>query len=79
LLNAVDGVTHYVEEPPLDAFAGGHLNGSTGVNYSHAALQSVGTVHGDGPDPVFAQVLLTFEHQLGAVGSYNFKGVKYLG
>jgi hypothetical protein len=53
--------------------------GAPGVYYSHAALQSVGTVHGNGPDPVFAQVLLTLEHQLGAVGSYNFKGIKYLG
>jgi hypothetical protein len=55
------------------------LDGRPRIYYSHAALQSVGTVHGNGPDPVFAQVLLTFEHQLGTVGSHDFKGVEYLG
>ena len=77
-LDAVDGLTHHVEQAALDAFAGGHRDACAGGLDGHAAAQPFGRLHGDGANGVFTDVLLGFENQV-AFGAFDNKGVENLG
>ena len=59
----VHRVAGHIEYPAHDAVADWHRNGRAGVDDLVAAFETVGAGHGDGPDPVVAEVLLHFERQ----------------
>ena len=61
----VDGVAGHVEHAAHDSLADRHGDGLAGVGEFHAALEAFGGAHGDGANPVVAEVLLHFERQLG--------------
>ena len=77
-LNAVDGLTHHVEQAALDAFAGGHRDACAGGLDCHAAAQTFRRLHGDGANGVFTDVLLGFENQV-AFSALDHEGVEDLG
>ena len=54
-----------VENAAHHARADGHGNGRAGVEDFEAALEAFGAGHGDGTDPMVAQMLLHFEGELG--------------
>ena len=60
----VHRVAGHVEDPAHDAFADGHGDRRAGVDDLQAAFETFGAGHGDGSDPVVAQVLLHLERQL---------------
>ena len=71
----IHGVAGNVEHAAHDAFADGHGDRRAGVRDLVAALQTFGAGHGDGADPVVAEVLLHFERQLdGLVLNFVFDG-----
>ncbi len=61
----VYGIAGDVEETPQDPLAHRDRDRAAGVVDRHAALQAFGGRHGDGAHPVFAEMLLHFEGQLG--------------
>ena len=77
-LDAVDGLTHHIEQASLDAFAGGHRDACAGGLDGHAAAQTFRRLHGNGANGVFTDVLLGFENQV-AFGALDNKGVENLG
>src|SRR5690349_1502084 len=60
----VDGLAGHVEHTAHDGFADGHRNGSARIGNFHAALETFGAAHGDGANPVVAEMLLRLERQL---------------
>src|SRR5262249_7119111 len=52
------------EDPPHHRVPNGHGNRRAGVDGFVAAFETVGAVHGDGPDPVITEMLLHFEGDL---------------
>ena len=77
-LNAVDGLTHHIEQAALDAFAGGHRDACSGGLDCHAAAQTFRRLHGDGANGVLTDVLLGFENQV-AFSALDHEGVENLG
>ena len=65
----VHGLAGHVEHAAHDGFADGHRDRRAGVGDFHAALEAFGAAHGDGANPVVAEVLLRFERQLGLAGA----------
>jgi hypothetical protein len=61
----VHGIPGDVEHAAHDAVADRHGDGPAGVGHFIAALEAVGGGHGDGADPVVAEVLLDFEDESG--------------
>src|SRR5205823_1787035 len=53
-----------VEYPAHDALTYWHRNGSAGISHFETALESFGAGHGDGTNPIVAEMLLDFEGQL---------------
>src|SRR5688500_477913 len=63
----VHGFADHVEDSAHHRVAHGHGNGSARVEHLITALQSFGRTHGDGPNPVLAEMLLDFKGLLGAL------------
>ncbi len=61
----VHGIAGDIEDAAQHAFAHGHGNRRAGVGDGHAALEAFGRGHRDGAHPVFAEVLLDLEGELG--------------
>ena len=79
LRNAVDGLANYVKQAAFHALAGGHRHGRAQVAYLGSAGQAFGRVHGNGPHPVLAQMLLAFQHHYLAVVFRDFERVEDVG
>ncbi len=67
LLAVVDGLAQHVDEAAERPLADGHRHGCAGVHDLHAAGEPVRGVHGDGPHPVVAEMLLHLGHELACV------------
>ena len=61
--HTVDDVPRHVHYPSPYLGADRHGDRGGSVGHFHTALESVRTVHGDGPDGVFSYVLLDFEDE----------------
>src|SRR5580704_10565432 len=61
----INGIAGDIEDPSHDARADRHGNGRASIRNLEAALQPLGARHGDGADPMVAEVLLHFEGELG--------------
>ena len=70
----VDGVTDNVHQTAFDLVAGRDRDGLAEVDHRHTAAQAVGAFHSDTADGVFADVLLHFEDEFGAVFAGDFEG-----
>src|ERR1051325_4018736 len=66
----VDWIAGDVEQTPEHAFTDWHADRRAGIGYAHAALEAFGRRHGDRAHPIFPEVLLHFERQLGWVTAY---------
>src|SRR5437762_14203442 len=66
----VDRITGHVEQTAEHTFAHRHADGSAGIGHAHAALKPFGRGHRDGAHPIFAEVLLHFEGQLGRIAAH---------
>ena len=77
--HTVDGLTNHVEEATVDVLAHRHRDGTSEHLYHGAALQTVGAVHSNGAHGVFANVLLAFQNNFSAIGTYHLEGVVDVG
>src|ERR1043166_682965 len=66
----VDRLPGHIEQTPEDAFADWHADRPARVRHIHPALESFSRRHRDGAHPIFPQVLLNFERQLGRVAAH---------
>ena len=73
--DAVDGLTHHVEQATLDAFSGRHGDAHSGGLHFHAAAQSLRGFHGNGTDSVLTDVLLRLQNQT-AFWAFHHEGVE---
>ena len=67
----IDRIAGDIEDPAESPLAHRHGDRAAGVVDGHAALQAFGRGHGDRAHPVFAEVLLHFEGELGR-GAVDF-------
>eukprot|EP00341_Mesodinium_pulex_P006742 CAMPEP_0116906706 /NCGR_PEP_ID=MMETSP0467-20121206/12673_1 /TAXON_ID=283647 /ORGANISM="Mesodinium pulex, Strain SPMC105" /LENGTH=432 /DNA_ID=CAMNT_0004581591 /DNA_START=204 /DNA_END=1503 /DNA_ORIENTATION=+ len=74
----VDGFPYHIDDAAQGGGSDGDHDGGAGVADLLAAHQSVGSVHGDGPDFVVAQVLSDFEHQ-SVFGAIHLQSIQNLG
>ena len=77
--DAVDGLTGHVEEAALDGLARRHTHGTAHYTHGHAALQTLGGVHGDGADGVLTDVLLALHDERGLTFPVHLEGFQDLG
>ena len=61
----IDGVTGDIEDTAHDGFTHGHRNRLTLINHRLAPLKAFGGAHGDGANPVSAEVLLHLKRETG--------------
>src|SRR5262249_43661604 len=54
----IDGLANHIDDSPQCFPAYRHGNGSACVDRFHASNQAIRRLHGDGPDPAFAKMLL---------------------
>ncbi len=54
-----------IKDAPHNPLANRHGNRGAGIRHLETALEALGAGHGDGANPVVAEVLLDFERQLG--------------
>ena len=71
--HAVDGLADDVEQTAVDVLAHRHRDGTAQRLHLHAALQTVGRVHGDAAHGVLTDVLLTFKNNLRIIGAFDFQ------
>jgi hypothetical protein len=62
---SVCGIAGHVENAAQNAFANGNGNRSSERGDFHAAAEAFGRAHGNGPNPIFTEVLLDFEGETG--------------
>ena len=65
----IDRIARDVENAAEHAFANRHADRAARVGDAHPALQTFSRRHGDGANPVLAEMLLHFESQLGRVAA----------
>src|SRR5204863_6704068 len=63
----IDWIARHVEKPAEHSFSNWDRDWPASIGDTHPALQTFGRRHGDGADPVFTEVLLDFEGELGRV------------
>jgi|GEM_PF-5366593 len=71
--DAVDGFANNIEQAAAYDVAGGHRDRATRIDAFHAAHQTVGGVHSDRTNAVFAEVALNFQYKFGTVGTGDFQ------
>ena len=78
-VDAVNGISGHIEEPALDGLTSRHAHGATHQTGRHTATQPFGSVHGDGADRVFSNVLLTLEDKRRLAFPIDLNGLKDFG
>ena len=63
----IDRIAGNIENASESPLAYWHGDGATGVVHFHPALQTFGRRHGNRAHPIFAEMLLHFEGELGRV------------